>query len=180
MTDFINICPIRPEAPVITVPTVWVIIRILQNSSLVLATLGIDRHKLYMILMAKKNPTGGAPNQRQLRVGEQIRRRLSEMLQRGELHDADITRYMITVGEVRMSPDLSVATAYVLPLGGNQKEEALLALRKNRYEIRHGITKALSIKFAPEIWFEIDDTFDRMDATAALLAKDHVRQDLDD
>ena len=133
-----------------------------------------------MILMAKKNPTGGAPNQRQLRVGEQIRRRLSEMLQRGELHDANITRYMITVGEVRMSPDLSVATAYVLPLGGNQKEEALLALRKNRYEIRHGITKALSIKFAPEIRFEIDDTFDRMDATAALLAKDHVRQDLDD
>lgn len=130
--------------------------------------------------MAKKSSNGGAPTQRQLRVGELIRRRLSEMLQRGEIHDADLGRMMITVGEVRMSPDLRVATAYVLPLGGNLKDEALLALRQNRHEIRRGISKALTIKFAPEIRFEIDDTFDRMDATRALLADDHVRQDLDD
>ncbi|KQI70321.1 ribosome-binding factor A [Loktanella sp. 3ANDIMAR09] len=129
--------------------------------------------------MAKKNSSGGAPNQRQLRVGELIRRRLSELLQRGEIHDPDLARMMITVGEVRCSPDLSVATAYVLPLGGNHKEEALLALRKSRHEIRREVAKVLNIKFAPEIRFEIDDTFDRMDATRALFAEEKVRRDLD-
>ena len=85
----------------------------------------------------------------------------------------------ITVGEVRCSPDLRVATAYVLPLGGGQKEECA-ALRLNRHEIRREVSKALSIKFAPEIRFAIDDTFDRMDATRAMLNEDRVRQDLDD
>lgn len=131
--------------------------------------------------MAKNNSNAGrGPTQRQLRVGELIRRRLSEMLQRGEIHDPDLGRMSITVGEVRCSPDLRVATAYVLPLGGDGKEEMLTALRNNRHEIRRGVSKALSIKFAPEVRFEIDDTFDRMDATRRLFAEDHVRQDLDD
>ncbi len=85
---------------------------------------------------------------------------------------------MITVGEVRCSPDLSVATAFVLPLGGDKKEEALLALRKSRHEIRREVAKVLNIKFAPEIRFEIDDTFDRMDATRALFERDDVKADL--
>ena len=131
--------------------------------------------------MAKgKNSEGRAPSQRQLRVGELIRRRLSEMLQRGDVHDADLARMSITVGEVRCSSDLSVATAYVLPLGGGQQEECLAALRKNRHEIRREISKVLTIKFAPEIRFKIDDTFDRMDATTRMLNDPHVRQDLDD
>lgn len=133
-----------------------------------------------MCPMAKRTSEGRAPTQRQLRVGELIRRRLSELLQRGEIHDPDLGRMSITVGEVRCSPDLRVATAYVLPLGGGQKEEALDLLRKNRHEIRRQVSKALSIKFAPEVRFEIDDTFDRMDATRAMLADEHVRQDLDD
>ncbi|SEW45196.1 ribosome-binding factor A [Cognatiyoonia koreensis] len=134
-----------------------------------------------MVAMAKnKNSTGGAPSQRQLRVGEVIRRRLSELLQRGDIHDPDLERMSITVGEVRCSPDLSIATAYVLPLGGQGQEEALAALRKNRHEIRKQVSKALTIKFAPEIRFAIDDTYDRMDATRRLLADEHVRQDLDD
>ena len=130
--------------------------------------------------MAKNRSNGGAPSQRQLRVGELIRRRLSEMLQRGDVHDPDLARMSITVGEVRCSPDLRVATAYVLPLGGGQQEECLAALRQNRHEIRREVSKALSIKFAPEIRFAIDDTFDRMDATRAMLNEDRVRQDLDD
>jgi len=85
---------------------------------------------------------------------------------------------MITVGEVRCSPDLSVATAFILPLGGDKKEEALLALRKSRHEIRREVAKVLSIKFAPEIRFEIDDTFDRMDATRALFELEDVKADL--
>ena len=112
-------------------------------------------------------------------MGELIRSRLSEMLQRGDVHDPDLARMSITVGEVRCSPDLRVATAYVLPLGGGQKEECLTALRNNRHEIRREVSKALSIKFAPEIRFEIDDTFDRMDATNRMLNDPHVRQDLD-
>ena len=134
-----------------------------------------------MEVMAKQsNRDGKAPTQRMLKVGEQIRRTLSSVLQRGEVHDPDLNRMMITVGEVRMSPDLRVATAYILPLGGKNKEEALDAMRRNRHEIRHLVVKGGSQKFAPELRFEIDGTFDQMDATRALLADDHVRQDLDE
>lgn len=115
-----------------------------------------------------------------LRVGEMIRRTLSEILQRGDVHDDELARMSITVGEVRMSPDLRIATAFVLPLGGHGKEEALAALRRNRYEVRHLVVKGGSMKFAPELRFEIDGTFDQIDATRALLSEDHVRQDLDD
>ena len=132
-----------------------------------------------MQAMAKGNSYGAGPSTRQLRVGELIRRTMSDLLMRGEIHDDDLSRMSITVGEVRCSPDLRVATAYVLPLGGGQKEECLAALRNNRHEIRREVSKALSIKFAPEIRFEIDDTFDRMDATTRMLNDPHVRQDLD-
>ena len=74
--------------------------------------------------------SGNGPSQRQLRVGELIRRTLSDVLLRGDVHDPDLNRFSITVGEVRTSPDLKVATAYVLPLGGNDAEEALAALRE--------------------------------------------------
>ena len=130
--------------------------------------------------MAKnRSSEGRGPSQRQLRVGELIRRRLSELLQRGELHDPDLGRMSITVGEVRVSPDLRIATAYVLPLGGDGKEEALALLRENRHEIRREVGKALQLKHTPEVRFEIDDLFDRMDATRALFARDEVRQDIE-
>ena len=86
----------------------------------------------------------------------------------------------ITVGEVRMTSDLRIATAFVLPLGGQGKEEALAALRRNTVEIRHQVVKGGTMKFAPELRFQIDGTFDQMDATRALLASDHVRRDLDE
>ncbi|MFT7105603.1 MAG: ribosome-binding factor A [Yoonia sp.] len=134
-----------------------------------------------MVVMAKNtNRDGKAPTQRMLRVGEMIRRTLSEVLQRGDVHDEELERMSITVGEVRMTPDLSIATAFILPLGGDGKEEALSALRRNRYEIRHLVVKGGSMKFAPELRFEIDGTFDQMDATRALLAEQHVRQDIDE
>lgn len=134
-----------------------------------------------MITMAKNsNRDGKAPTQRMLRVGEVIRRILSEVLQRGVVHDDELARMSITVGEVRMTPDLRIATAFVLPLGGQGKEEALAALRRNRYEIRHLVVKGGTMKFAPELRFEIDGTFDQIDATRALLAEDHVRQDLEE
>jgi ribosome-binding factor A len=134
--------------------------------------------------MAKKKSSDGGStargtSQRQLRVGELIRRKLSEILSRGDVHDPELGRMLITVGEVRMSSDLSYATCYVLPLGGRGQAEALAALRRNKTELRHLVTKGMTLKFAPDLRFEIDDTFDRMDETRRLLGEDHVRQDLD-
>lgn len=121
---------------------------------------------------------GSGPSQRQLRVAELIRRRLSEVLARGDIHDPELNAMSITVGEVRASPDLKVATAYVLPLGGAGREEALEALSRNRSDIRRTVAKGLALKFAPDIRFVIDETYDRMDDTRRLFAQDDVRRDL--
>jgi len=122
---------------------------------------------------------GPGPSQRQLRVAELIRRRLSDVLNQGHIHDPDLNRMSITVGEVRCSPDLRVATAFVLPLGGDNRDEALDALRKNAHEIRRAVNKGLALKFSPELRFKIDDTFDRLDESRALFADANVRRDLD-
>lgn len=122
--------------------------------------------------------TGSGPSQRQLRVGELIRRRLSDVLLRGDVHDPDLNRISITVGEVRCSPDLKVATAYVLPLGGQGAEEALAGLRRNTRELRHLVAKELSLKFAPELRFALDRTFDQMDETRRLLNEETVKRDV--
>ncbi len=130
--------------------------------------------------MAKRSQKfGDGPSQRQLRVGELIRRTLSEVLARGDIHDPDLNRMSITVGEVTCSPDLKVATAYVLPLGGKDRNEALDALRRNRHEIRRVMGKGLALKFSPEIKFQIDETFDRLDDTRAMFSDENVRRDLD-
>lgn len=122
---------------------------------------------------------GSGPSQRQLRVGELIRRRLSEVLARGEVHDPDLNAMSITVGEVRTSPDLKVATAFVLPLGGRDLDAAMQALRENRSEIRRAVSKGLNLKFAPEIRFVPDESYDRMDDTRRLLSQDTVRRDIE-
>jgi ribosome-binding factor A len=130
--------------------------------------------------MAKSRFTeGSGPTQRQLRVSELIRRRLSDVLNQGDIHDPDLNRMSITVGEVRCTPDLKIATAYVLPLGGQNREEALDALRRNRSEIRRVLSKGLQLKFAPEIRFAIDETYDRLDETRRMFADENVRRDLD-
>ena len=129
--------------------------------------------------MAKRFHEGPGPSQRQLRVAELIRRRLSDVLHHGDIHDPDLNRLSITVGEVTCSPDLKVATAYVLPLGGGHREEALEALKRNRSEIRRVVGKGLQLKFSPDIRFQIDETFDRLDNTRAMFADENVRRDLD-
>lgn len=85
----------------------------------------------------------------------------------------------ITVSEVRTSPDLKVATAYVMALGGEGQELALEALRRNRSELRRAVAKGLTLKFAPELRFQTDPTFDRMDETRRLLADARVRRDVE-
>lgn len=130
--------------------------------------------------MAKRQFTeGSGPTQRQLRVGELIRRTLSEVLARGDVHDPELNRMSITVGEVRVSPDLKVATAYVAPLGGKDPEGALKLLAKNRGEIRHQLGKKLTLKFSPDLRFRIDETFDKLDDARAMFARDDVRRDLE-
>ncbi|TKW65297.1 MAG: 30S ribosome-binding factor RbfA [Paracoccus denitrificans] len=124
--------------------------------------------------------TGPGPSQRQLRVGELIRHRLSELLLRADVHDPDLNRHSITVGEVRASPDLKVATAYIMPLGGTEKDDALQALRRNSRELRHLVAKGLNLKYAPELRFQLDETFDRMDDTRRMFADERVQRDIRD
>ena len=131
--------------------------------------------------MAKnKFHDGPGPSQRQLRVGELIRRTLADVLARGDVHDPDLNRMSITVGEVRTSPDLKIATAYVLPLGGEGQDEVLKLLARNMGELRRAISKKLTLKFAPDLRFQLDETFDRMDDTRRLFAQDVVRRDTQD
>ena len=130
--------------------------------------------------MAKNKFNDGAPSQRQLRVGELIRRALSEVLARGDLHDAELNRLSITVGEVRTSPDLRIATCYVLPLGGKGKEDVLKLLAKNIGELRRLVSKKTDLKHSPEFRFRLDETFDRMDETERLLNQDVVRRDIEE
>ena len=130
--------------------------------------------------MAKnKFHDGPGPSQRQLRVGELIRRTLSDILTRGEVHDPDLNRISITVGEVTTSPDLKIATAYVCALGGEQNADIISLLNENRYELRRAMSKNLSLKYAPDLRFRLDETFDRMDETRRLFSDEKVRRDLE-
>jgi ribosome-binding factor A len=130
--------------------------------------------------MAKNRHSEGAgPSQRQLRVGELIRRTLSSVLARGDVHDPDLSAMSITVGEVRTSPDLKIATVYVMPLGGAGREEAIQALKRNRGELRHQIMREITLKYAPDLRFVIDESFDRIDETRALFDREEVRRDIE-
>ncbi len=98
---------------------------------------------------------------------------------RGDVHDPDLNRLSVTVGEVRISPDLKVATAYVLPLGGQGQEDLVALLARNKGELRRIIGKKLALKFAPELRFRLDETYDQMDETRRLFSQDAVRRDLE-
>ena len=138
------------------------------------------RQTLKCWVMAKnKFHDGPGPSQRQLRVGELIRRTLSEVLARGDIHDPDLNRLSITVGEVTTSPDLRIATAYVLPLGGTGQDDVLKLLSRNKGELRRVIGKKVGLKFTPDLRFRIDETFDRLDETRRLFSQDDVRRDVE-
>jgi ribosome-binding factor A len=142
--------------------------------------LGKASRRLYLQSMAKHTSSGpGAGGNRALRVGEQIRRTLSDILMRGEIHDPDLNRLSITVGEVRVSPDLRVATAFVLPLGGDGKEEAVKLLARHAGDLRRRVGAVLGIRHSPELRFLADETWDRMDETRRLLSQDAVRRDIE-
>ena len=122
--------------------------------------------------------TGSGPSQRQLRVGEVLRRELAEALGKGNVHDPDLDGVSITVGEVRTSPDLRQAWVYVLPLGGQDADKIVEALNRNRKEIRHTITKNIHLKYSPDLKFLSDTSFDQMDATRRLFEDEKVQRDI--
>ena len=121
---------------------------------------------------------GPGPSQRQLRVSETIRRALSEVLARGDIHDPELTRLSLTVGEVQCTPDLKIATAYVLPLGGQGQDTILQMLARNKAELRRLIGRKLGLKFTPDLRFRLDETFDRLDETRRLFSDETVQRDI--
>ncbi|MFJ5486936.1 30S ribosome-binding factor RbfA [Hansschlegelia beijingensis] len=118
------------------------------------------------------------PSQRMLRVGELVRHALADVLQRGEVMDPVLEKHVITVPEVRMTPDLKLATAFVMPLGGKDEEKVLKALEANRKQLRMMVVKRLALKSAPDLRFRIDDSFDRGSQIDALLRSPEVARDL--
>ncbi len=120
------------------------------------------------------------PSQRQLKVGELIRHALSDILTRGELMDEVVERHTITVPEVKMSPDLKLATAYVMPLGGSEVKEVVEHLQKHAKFFRGELAKRVELRYMPEIRFRKDASFETSQRIDAILASPEVTRDLDD
>jgi ribosome-binding factor A len=118
------------------------------------------------------------PSQRALRVGELIRHALSDMLTRGDVHDPVLEGHLVTVPEVRMSPDLRMATIYVMPLGGRDIKDVIEALDRNKRYLRGEIAHRVNLKFAPEIRFRVDERFDEAERIEKLLRTPEVQRDL--
>ncbi|HHG89750.1 MAG TPA: 30S ribosome-binding factor RbfA [Devosia sp.] len=127
--------------------------------------------------MTRKSKSS-TPSQRMLRVGELVRHALSAFLVRGDIQDEVLAGITITVPEVRMTPDLKLASAYVMPLGGENADEIADALNRNKKFIRGSIAPSLSMKYVPSLRFFVDETFAEADRIEALLRSDRVAQDL--
>ncbi|MCK1416849.1 30S ribosome-binding factor RbfA [Bradyrhizobium sp. CW4] len=125
----------------------------------------------------KSSASGGS--QRQLRVGEQVRHAIAEILAQGSVHDADLEGHIITVPEVRMSPDLKLATVYVMPLGGRDTEIVLAALKRNKKFLRGEVARRVNLKFAPDLRFRVDERFDEAERIEKLLRTPAVQKDLE-
>jgi ribosome-binding factor A len=119
------------------------------------------------------------PSQRMLRIGEMVRHHLAELLTRGEIHDDVLASHVVTIPEVRISPDLKLATAYVMPLGGKDTEAVIAALERNKKFIRAQVAHVLNLKYAPDIRFRADKTFEEVNRIDALLFSEKVRQDVE-
>lgn len=119
-----------------------------------------------------------APSQRQLRVGELLRRAIAETLARETLYEPELSGASVTVSEVRLSTDLRQARVYVLPLGGRNVGEVVDALNRNRSELRRIVNRAVTLKFSPSLRFVPDTSFDRMDETRRLMDLETVRRDI--
>ena len=128
----------------------------------------------------KKNIAGKPPTQRQLRVGELLRHRLSEVLHRGDFEAKVLKRAVISVTEVRISPDLRHATAYIMPLGGDNLEKIVDLLNLEVPRLKKNALTGMRMRFTPDIKFAADDSFDQAVRMDALLASQAVARDTED
>jgi ribosome-binding factor A len=124
----------------------------------------------------KSSAAGGS--QRQLRVGELVRHAMAEVLSQGSAHDPDLEGHIITVPEVRMSPDLKLATIYVMPLGGRDTDKVIAALERNKKFLRGEVARRVNLKFAPDVRFRVDDRFEEAERIEKLLRTPAVQRDL--
>ena len=125
-------------------------------------------------------PTSSAPSQRMLRVGEQVRAAITQVLQRGEVRDDLIERTVISISEVRMSPDLKIATAYVTPLGVADHDIVIDTLNRHSKYIRGRLGPLLrQMKYMPEVRFRDDTSFENFRKIDELLKSPEVQRDLD-
>jgi ribosome-binding factor A len=127
----------------------------------------------------RKSHDHDSPSGRHLRVGEAIRHALVEILARGRLHEPELHDASITVTEARTTPDLRHVTVFVMPLGGRDRDAVIEALNRAAPRLRGEVTRAVRLKFAPQLRFEADRTFDAADRVTALLGEPHVARDLD-
>lgn len=118
------------------------------------------------------------PSQRQLRVGEEMRHALARIFERGELHDPALHEAPLTVTEVRVSPDLKRATAYVMPLGGRNAAEIMAGLKRGASHLRRLVAQEVKLRVAPQIFFALDQSFDEASRIDALLRREDVARDL--
>jgi ribosome-binding factor A len=125
----------------------------------------------------KKNSAPGG-SQRQLRVGEAVRHAVADILSHRSAHDPDLEGHIITVPEVRMSPDLKLATIYVMPLGGRDTDIVVAALERNKKFLRGEVARRVNLKFAPDIRFRVDERFDEAERIEKLLRTPAVQRDL--
>jgi ribosome-binding factor A len=123
-------------------------------------------------------PARSTTGQRPLRVGEELRRALARIFERGELHDPDLAHATLTVTEVRVSPDLRRATAYVMPLAGTRQAEVMGALRRSTPFLRRIIARDVTLRLVPEILFAIDTAFEHASSLSAVLHRPEVARDL--
>jgi ribosome-binding factor A len=122
-----------------------------------------------------KHPGG---SQRQLRVGELVRHAIAEVLTQGGVHDPVLASHVVTIPEVKMSPDLRIATVYVMPLGGRDTKSVIAALAANKTFLRAEVARRVSLKYAPDLRFLADNRFDEAARIDELLRTPAVQRDL--
>ena len=128
--------------------------------------------------MSRLHQKGGEPSQRMLRVAELIRHGIADMLSRGEVNDPVLEKHVVTIPSVRMSPDLKLATIFVMPLGGVETKPVIDALERHKKFLRGEIAHRVNLKFAPDIRFRIDESFENAAKIDALLRRPEVQRDL--
>ncbi len=128
--------------------------------------------------MSRLHHKGGEPSQRMLRVAELIRHAMAQLLSRGEINDPELAGLVVTVPMVKMSPDLKLATIYVMPLGGKAQEQIVAILDRHKKFLRAEVAHRVNLKYAPEIRFKVDESFANAERIDALLHSPKVARDL--